>query len=92
MWWKTHKWKVIVPLLIVAVLAGAFWYGGSAPGLQGLPDKSPAMSGAASSSGQITPDTPAPSGPAASSAAAPAAGAACRRGPGSSGTGQTGPV
>ena len=67
MWWKTHKWKVIVPLLIVAVLAGAFWYGGSAPGLQGLPDKSPAMSGAASSSGQITPDTPAPSGPAASS-------------------------
>lgn len=76
MWWKTHKWKVIVPLLIAAVLAGAFWYGGSAPGLRGLPDKSPAMSGAASSSGQITPDTPAPSGPAASSAAAPTAGAA----------------
>lgn len=49
MWWKTHKWKVLVPLLVVAVLAGAFWYGGSAPGLQGLPDKSAAISGAASS-------------------------------------------
>lgn len=35
MWWKKNKWKVIVPILIVAVLAGAFWYGGSAPGLQG---------------------------------------------------------
>ena len=35
MWWKKHKWKVIVPVLIVAVLAAAFWYGGNAPGLQG---------------------------------------------------------
>lgn len=35
MWWKQHKWKVIVPVLIVAVLAAAFWYGGNAPGLQG---------------------------------------------------------
>lgn len=48
MWWKTHKWKVIVPLLILVVLAGAFWYGGSAPGLQGLPEKSAAASGAVS--------------------------------------------
>lgn len=35
MWWKQHKWKVIAPTLIVAVLAAAFWYGGGAPGLQG---------------------------------------------------------
>ena len=35
MWWKKNKWKVIVPVLIVAVLAAAFWYGGGAPGLQG---------------------------------------------------------
>lgn len=35
MWWKKHKWKVIVPALVLAVLAGAFWYGGGAPGLQG---------------------------------------------------------
>lgn len=35
MWWKKHKWKVIAPVLILAILAGAFWYGGGAPGLQG---------------------------------------------------------
>lgn len=35
MWWKKHKWKVIVPALVLAVLAGTFWYGGGAPGLQG---------------------------------------------------------
>ena len=35
MWWKKNKWKVIVPVLVLAVLAGAFWYGGGAPGMQG---------------------------------------------------------
>lgn len=35
MWWKKHKWKVVGSLLAIAVLAGAFWYGGDAPGLQG---------------------------------------------------------
>lgn len=35
MWWKNNKWKVVVPVLLVAVLAVAFWYGGGAPGLQG---------------------------------------------------------
>ncbi len=35
MWWKQHKWKVLAPVLIAAVLAAAFWYGGGAPGLQG---------------------------------------------------------
>lgn len=35
MWWKQNKWKVIVPVLILAVLAGTFWYGGGAPGMQG---------------------------------------------------------
>ena len=35
MWWKRHKWKVILPVIAVAVLAAAFWYGGDAPGLQG---------------------------------------------------------
>lgn len=32
---EKYKWKVIAPVLILAVLAGAFWYGGGAPGLQG---------------------------------------------------------
>lgn len=35
MWWKKHKLKVIVPVLIAAVLGFAFWYGGGAPGMQG---------------------------------------------------------
>ena len=35
MWWKQNKWKVIVPVLVVIVLAAAFWFGGNAPGLQG---------------------------------------------------------
>ena len=35
MWWKKHKWKVLIPAMITAVLAFAFWYGGNAPGLRG---------------------------------------------------------
>ena len=35
MWWKQHKWKFITVILTVAVLAGAFWYGGNAPGSRG---------------------------------------------------------
>lgn len=35
MWWKKCKWKILVPVLLVAVLAFAFWYGGNAPGLRG---------------------------------------------------------
>ena len=35
MWWKRHKWKVLLPVIAAAVLAAAFWYGGDAPGLQG---------------------------------------------------------
>ena len=35
MFWKKHKWKIIVPVCLLALLALAFWYGGDAPGLQG---------------------------------------------------------
>ena len=33
---KKRIWRIVVPLVILAILAGAFWYGGSAPGLRGL--------------------------------------------------------
>lgn len=46
MFWKKHKWKVIVPVLIVAALAVAFWYGGDAPGLQGWRVEKPAATDA----------------------------------------------
>lgn len=36
-WWTKNKWKVIIPLVVAAVLAGVFWYGGNAPGLRGWP-------------------------------------------------------
>ena len=32
---KLTKGKIIVAVAVIAVLAGAFWYGGNAPGLQG---------------------------------------------------------
>ncbi len=35
MWWKKNKWKVIIPAAVIVILAFTFWYGGSAPGLQG---------------------------------------------------------
>ena len=35
MWWKRHKGKVLAPALVLALLVGAFWYGGDAPGLRG---------------------------------------------------------
>ena len=46
MWWKKNKWKVIVPVLIVAVLA-AVPKGGGAPGLQGwnVADNNTTLSG-----------------------------------------------
>lgn len=35
MWWKKNKWKIIIPVAAVAVLAFSFWFGGDAPGLRG---------------------------------------------------------
>lgn len=45
MWWKKNRWKVLVPILAVAVLAAAFWYGGDAPGMRGwTPDSDATLS------------------------------------------------
>ncbi len=38
MWWKQNRGKVLALAAILAVLAASFWYGGDAPGLQGLPE------------------------------------------------------
>jgi hypothetical protein len=35
MWWKKNKLKVIVPLIIIAILAAAFFSGGDAPDTSG---------------------------------------------------------
>lgn len=35
MWWKKHKRRIIIPVVIGAVLAGVFYYGGNAPGARG---------------------------------------------------------
>ena len=35
MWFQKNKWKIIVPILIVVVLAAAFYFGGNAPGSKG---------------------------------------------------------
>ncbi|MBO4677517.1 MAG: hypothetical protein J5633_08230, partial [Oscillospiraceae bacterium] len=35
MWWKKNKWKVIVPVLVIAALAAAFWIGGGSPADKG---------------------------------------------------------
>ncbi|MGM9605844.1 MAG: DUF4430 domain-containing protein [Faecousia sp.] len=56
MWWKQNKWKVIVPVLIAAILAGAFWYGGGAPGIQGWTIESDETVSAAPSPDNLTTD------------------------------------
>ncbi len=32
---KNYKWKILAPILLLAVLGFSFWYGGNAPGLRG---------------------------------------------------------
>ena len=44
MWWKKNKWKVIIPVMVIIILATAFWFGGNAPGTQGWEPSRPAES------------------------------------------------
>lgn len=57
MWWKKNRRIVLVPLLIAAVLAAAFWYGGDAPGTRGWAedDNEAALSPAASAAVDTVP-------------------------------------
>lgn len=68
---KLTKGKLIGALAVLAILAGAFWYGGSAPGLQGWTVDPPpqAAAPAPSASAAPTPGAPAPSTPAPSAPA-----------------------
>ena len=56
MWWKQNKWRVIVPVLVLAVLAAAFWYGGDSKGLHGWSVKETA----APAESAVPTDAPAP--------------------------------
>ncbi len=58
MWWKKHKWKIIIPVLMAAVLAGVFYYGGDAPGSRGWSvADTPASSAGMAARVTETPDT-----------------------------------
>lgn len=58
MWWKKHKWKIIVPLAMVLVLAAAFWYGGDAPSLRGwsVAEPRPTLEQVLQATPEVTPD------------------------------------
>ena len=61
MWWKQNKWRVIVPVLILAVLVFAFWYGGDSKGLHGWSVKEIAAPAASTDAPAATPaPTPTP--------------------------------
>ena len=55
MWWKQNKWRVIVPVLILAVLVFAFWYGGDSMGLRGWKTDTPAAAPAVTEAPTPTP-------------------------------------
>ena len=63
MWWNKHKWKVIAPVMILAVLAGAFYLGGNSPGARGWSiSNTPAPSSGVTANVSTTPDASPPTG------------------------------
>lgn len=55
--WKQHKWKVVASLVLAAVLAGVFYYGGNAPGAKGWRVESkPKLPGATNETGKQVAD------------------------------------
>jgi hypothetical protein len=59
MWWKKNKWKVILPVIVIAALAAAFCFGGPRAGSGGGSAASPAPPSAATPAPTAEP-TPAP--------------------------------
>ena len=62
MWWKKNRWKVIIPVVIIAALIGAFFLGGDPPQKEApAPAPSAAMSVPVAPPDQGAPVTPKPS-------------------------------
>lgn len=60
MWWKKNRWKVILPILIVVILAAAFLFGGDNPGARDNQPAQPSEPGVPSPSVQLREPAPAP--------------------------------
>lgn len=62
MWFQKHKWKILVPLLLLVVLAGTFYFGGSAPGSKGweVPGNMPTVTATPEAPPTPTPVDPTP--------------------------------
>ena len=56
-WFRKHKWKVLIPLLVAVVLAAAFWYGGNTPGARGWKPETPSESQTLPTQGEEEPST-----------------------------------
>lgn len=56
MWFQKNKWKIIVPAMIIAALATAFYFGGNAPGSRGWEIAGNAASNGTTSENNLTSD------------------------------------
>lgn len=73
MWWNRSKRQILILVLLAAVLAGAFWLGGNAPGSRGWASEAVPSPAAPSASAAQTEVLPAPSvSPTPAPSAAPA--------------------
>ena len=61
MWWNRSKRQILILVLLAAVLAGAFWLGGNAPGSRGWAPEAVPSPAAPSASAAQTEVLPAPS-------------------------------
>lgn len=62
MWFQKNKWKILVPAIIAAVLASAFYVGGNAPGSKGWEVDGNAPAASTAPETNPAPETPTSSG------------------------------
>ena len=60
MWWKKHKWKVILPAALAVILVFAFWYGGNNPASRGWSVEQPGTTATPAPTSTATPERTAP--------------------------------